>query len=203
MKKFWIAPIIGLFVFFLILPVFASRTDHGMPCIYNSSNFTLGTGEGSAISCDINGQIILSPSSTISLSASTTISAVISSTSTLNVTPTYPAASTTLTYLFDNVTSTVNIKATAGDFTGMFFDNFASVKLYILFINTTTTPILGAVPLLSYSVVNGNQMILDAANFRYLQKYFSNGIGMCLSTTFKTCTPSTDYANVNIEVEYQ
>jgi hypothetical protein len=188
MKKILIVFLAGFLSLIVLNPVFAARTSYGMPGIYNLTPFTLLDGEGSGLSTDNHGQIILSPSSTVSLSASSSISAVVSTTSTLSVTPNYPVASTTLTYLFPNTTSTVNIKATAGDFTGMFFDNFASTKLYILFIDTTTTPVSGATPLLSYSITNGNQMILDAANFRYLQKYFSNGIGLCLSTTFKTCT---------------
>lgn len=194
MKKLWIAPIMGLFVFFLILPVFAARTDHGMPCIYNASPFTLGAGEGSAISCDSSGQILLSPSSTIS--------AVISSTSSINVSIGANPASTTLTYIFDNSSTTVNVKASAGRFHGMVMDNASGGKLFIQLHNATTSPALGAAPLLSIPISSGNQMIMDASYFQYLQKYFSTGIEMVISSAFATSSPSAGYTGVNIMVEY-
>ena len=37
-----------------------ARVQHGLPGIYNSSVFTLSTGEGSALSTDANGNIIIS-----------------------------------------------------------------------------------------------------------------------------------------------
>lgn len=192
MKKLLIVFLAGFLSLFLIYPAFAARTSFGLPGIYNLNPFTLGDAEGSALSTDNHGQLIISPSSSISIVSST-----------INTIPSIPVASTTLTFIFDNATSTENIKATAGDLTGMFFDNNSMNKLYILFVNTATAPVSGATPLLTYAINPNNQFIVDASTFNYLQKYFSSGIGLCLSTTFKTCTPSTDNANANIEVEYK
>lgn len=40
-----------------------ARTQHGLPGIYNSSPFTLSSGDGSALSTDVNGNIIVSTAS--------------------------------------------------------------------------------------------------------------------------------------------
>ena len=40
-------------------------SQYGLPGIYNASNFTLNSGEGSAISTDVNGRVKISPSSAL------------------------------------------------------------------------------------------------------------------------------------------
>lgn len=192
MKKLTLVFLSGFFSILILSPVFAARTDHGLPGVYNVSPFTLSDGEGSALSTDSNGKILLSPSSSISLSSTTTINAI----------ATTPAASTTLTYLFDNSSSTVNVKSSAGDYHGMFIDNATSTKLFVQLFNSSTTTISGAVPTLTYAIGGGNQMIIDASYFKFLQKYFSNGIALGISSSFATFTPSADYNSVNIMVEY-
>lgn len=203
MNKFWLIIFSGfLSLVLLVNPVWAARYDHGMPGIYNISPFTLSDGEGSGLSTDVNGNIIISPSSTISLSSSTTISASISATSTLNVTQIFPSTSSTLTYLFDNSSSTVNVKGSSGRFHGMVMDNASGSKLYIQLHNSTSAPALGAAPVISIPINSGSQMIMDASYFQFLQKYFSTGIELVISDTFRTSTPSASYGSVNVMVEY-
>lgn len=194
MKKLYLVFLAGFLSLLIFSPVLATRFDHGMPGIYNATLFTLGDGEGSGLSTDINGRILLSPSSTIS--------ATISTTSTINVSTITNPASTTLTYLFDNSSATVNIKASAGRFHGMVMDNASGGKLFIQIHNTAGLPTLGAVPLISIPINQGNQMIMDASYFQYLQKYFSSGIGLSISSTFGTSTPSASYTSVNLMVDY-
>ncbi len=47
-----------------------ARTQHGLPGIYNSSDFTLLTGEGSALATDANGNLRVTPASGASFGAS-------------------------------------------------------------------------------------------------------------------------------------
>lgn len=195
MKKFWLIIFAGLLSLVLISPVLAARTDHAMPGIYNLTPFTLGNGEGSALSTDNRGQLILSPSSTIiaSFPATTSFSVMTSPT---------PVTSTTLTYIFPSSAATLNIKNSSGRFHSMFIDNGTSTKEYIQFFDTATTPGAGATPLLTFAINGGNQMIVDASYFQFLQKYFASGIAIGISTTYKTYTASPDFASFNIMVEY-
>lgn len=185
MNKFWLIIFAGFLSLVLFInPVWAARYDHGMPGIYNTTPFTLSDGEGSGLSTDVNGNIIISPSSTITI-------APVSS------------ASTTQTYFFSNASTTANIKASAGRFHGMVMDNASGSKLFVQLHNSTSTVTLGAVPEISIPIGSGNQMIMDASYFQYLQKYFSTGITLVISDSFRTSSPSTaGYASINVMVEY-
>lgn len=194
MKKYWLIIFAGLLSLVLLSPVFATRYDHGMPGVYNATPFTLGDGEGSGLSTDVNGRILISPSSTISASISTT--------STLNVTPSTPSTSTTLTYMFTNTSSTVNIKSSAGRlYSGQIFNNSGGT-IFVQFYDATTSPTLGASSTFSIPVGTGTHVILDASYFHFNQKYFSTGIQMVISSAFATSSPSSGYTGVNIMVEY-
>lgn len=49
-----------------------ARVQHGLPGIYNSSPFTLLTGDGSALSVDVNGNLVISGAGTGGTTAPTT-----------------------------------------------------------------------------------------------------------------------------------
>ncbi len=65
---------IAVGAFFIVASLFnpesalSALTKYGLPGIYNSSQFTLTDGSGSALSTDSNGRLILSPSSNITIS---------------------------------------------------------------------------------------------------------------------------------------
>lgn len=214
MKKLSLVFLAGFLSLFLIIPAFATRFDHGMPGIYNATLFTLGDGEGSGLSTDINGRILLSPSSTISASfpASSTISVTFPATSTINavlatsttiVATSFTPTSTTQTFIYNSGAGEQNIKASSGRLHGFFASNrSASTQLYIQFFNTSTIPTTGATPLLTFALNGGNQMIVDASYFQYLQKYFSNGIAIGISSTFGTYTPTVDFSFIDLMGEY-
>lgn len=200
MKKLWsvigAGAVLALLSLLFFKPVFATiPSDFINPCIYNITLPVLQDEYGSALACDNRGRQILSPS--------TTISANISTTSSINVSTVTPAASTTQTYFFSNASTTANIKASAGRFHGMVMDNASGSKLFVQLHNSTSTVTLGAVPEISIPIGSGNQMIMDASYFQYLQKYFSTGITLVISDSFRTSSPSTaGYASINVMVEY-
>jgi len=185
MKKLHLVFLSGFFSLLLLSPVFAARYDHGMPGIYNLTPFTLGDGEGSGLSTDSSGRILISPSSTISTSPSV-------------------SSDSAETYFFSkSTTSTVSIASSSSRLYGMFADNLHSSRLYVQFHNTSTTPLVGATPTLAFSIGGGNQMILDSTYFRYLQAYFSEGIAMTISSSFSTNTPSSNYGLIDVMVQYE
>ncbi len=183
MKKLHLVFLSGFFSLLILSPVFAARYDHGMPGIYNLTPFTLGDGEGSGLATDNHGNLLISASSTITA---------------------IPAAptDTTQTYIFSNSSSTVNIKSSAGRLHGVVLDNTSGSKLYVQFYDSTSAPALGASSTFSIPISSGNQMIMDASYFQYLQKYFSTGIEMVISSAFATSSPSSGYTGINIMVEY-
>lgn len=151
-----------------------ARTSYGLPGIYNSSDFTLSSGDGSALTTDAAGRLQLS-----GLDITNTVFPV----------QFKPVAVSTYSWTsFQNLgaNATLNVKATPGNVRSLYCHNIGGTAAYIQLHNSATTS--SGAPLYTFLVPAGGTTFVESTFFGENGAYFSTGIAFGFSTTEATYT---------------
>lgn len=87
--------------------------------------------------------------------------------------------------------ATANVKATPGNVFGLYCNNGNVSDRYLHLHNTATTPSAAAVPLYTFRVPAGGDIVIGTDFFTQTGAYFSVGIAFAFSTTKNTYTAGT------------
>ena len=98
--------------------------------------------------------------------------------------------------------ATLNVKASAGNVYGVSCYNANAAARWIQLHNTATTPGGGAVPLFSFLVPAGSQVVIDTDWFGLNGMAFSNGIAFAFSTAANSYTAGAA-ADQSTQVNYK
>lgn len=163
-----------------------SRTQSGLPGIYNSTALTLANGDGVALAVSSSGILY---------------------TTTAPLTPATAGSGSPSLYAPLTQVTKANIKATAGNVFSILITSINASVRYFQLHNKATAPAAADVPLVSIPIPAGaaaqpTELILDSAFFTVNGEAFSTGIGWAVSTTFATFTDSATATDHIVVVHY-